>query len=291
MSRGRALWQSLRPSQWVKNLLVFAALVFGHQATAASAILREVFAFVLFCAAASGVYLINDIRDRAADALHPLKRTRPIASGALPLSWAQTAAVFLLTFAATASFALGRSFAITMIAFVLLQLLYTFGSKEVVILDVFSVAFGFVLRAVAGAFAIDVVISPWLLVCSMTLALFLALGKRRHEVLLLEARAEEHRASLSNYSPYYLDQMISVVTATTVTAYALYTLSPETVAKFGTHNLVVTLPFVIYGVFRYLYLVHLKQGGDDPTRAFLTDPAILVNTALWLVTAALIIYA
>jgi heme O synthase-like polyprenyltransferase len=166
MSRGRALWQSLRPSQWVKNLLVFAALVFGHQATAASAILREVFAFVLFCAAASGVYLINDIRDRAADALHPLKRTRPIASGALPLSWAQTAAVFLLTFAATASFALGRSFAITMIAFVLLQLLYTFGSKEVVILDVFSVAFGFVLRAVAGAFAIDVVISPWLLVAA-----------------------------------------------------------------------------------------------------------------------------
>lgn len=291
MNRGRALWQSFRPAQWVKNLLVFAALVFGQRASDPAAVAREILAFVLFCAAASGVYLINDIRDREADAMHPLKRSRPIASGDLPMPWAQAAAVFLLAFSATASFALGQAFTATMVAFILLQILYTFGSKEVVILDVFSVAFGFVLRAVAGAFAIDVMISPWLLVCSLTLALFLALGKRRHEVLLLEARAEEHRASLSNYSPYFLDQLIGVVTATTVTAYALYTLSPDTVEKFHTHNLVVTLPFVIYGVFRYLYLVHQKQGGDNPTRAFLTDPAILVNTALWLLTAALIIYA
>jgi 4-hydroxybenzoate polyprenyltransferase len=291
MNRGRALWQSFRPAQWVKNLLVFAALVFGQRASDPAAVAREMLAFVLFCAAASGVYLINDIRDRDADAMHPLKRSRPIASGDLPMPWAQAAAVFLLAFSATASFALGQAFTATMVAFILLQILYTFGSKEVVILDVFSVAFGFVLRAVAGAFAIDVMISPWLLVCSLTLALFLALGKRRHEVLLLEARAEEHRASLSNYSPYFLDQMIGVVTATTVTAYALYTLAPDTVEKFHTHNLVVTLPFVIYGVFRYLYLVHQKQGGDNPTRAFLTDPAILVNTALWLLTAALIIYA
>jgi len=290
MRHARALVVSLRPAQWVKNLLVFAALVFGHRADTLSALSQAVLAFLLFCAAASGVYLLNDIRDRASDRMHPLKQNRPIASGALPIASAGVASALLIAVAAGFSFLLGQAFAVTLLAFLLLQFGYSLGLKRVVIIDVFCVAIGFVLRAVAGAYAISVAISPWLLVCSLTLALFLALAKRRHEVILLEARAEEHRASLSHYSPYFLDQMIGVVTAATVMAYALYTLAPDTVDKFQTHNLVLTLPFVIYGVFRYLYLVHEKKAGDNPTRMFLTDPALLVNTALWLGVSALIVY-
>jgi 4-hydroxybenzoate polyprenyltransferase len=286
----KALVESLRPTQWVKNLLVFAGLIFGHKATDPAAVTSAVEAFLLFCAAASGVYLLNDIRDREADRRHPLKRNRPIASGRLPLPVAISSCVLLMAGSGALSFTLGREFGFTLVAFLVLQLFYSFGLKRLVILDVFAVAMGFVLRAVAGAFAVDVEISPWLLICSLTLALFLALAKRRHEVVLLDAEAKEHRASLSHYSAYYLDQMISVVTATTVMAYALYTMAPNTVAKFQTQNLIFTLPFVIYGVFRYLYLVHQKEEGGNPTRMFLTDPAILVNTALWLAAAAWIVY-
>jgi len=286
----RNLLASLRPSQWVKNLLVFAALVFGHRAGDPTAVSQAAIAFLLFCAAASGIYLLNDIRDRESDQLHPLKLTRPIASGALPVSIAGTASFVLILGACLGSRWLGNAFSLTLIGFVVLQFAYTFALKRIVIIDVFAVALGFVLRAAGGASAIGVEISSWLLVCSLTLALFLALAKRRHEVILLEGKAEEHRASLSQYSPYFLDQLIGVVTATTVMAYALYTLSPDTVVKFGTHRLVFTLPFVIYGVFRYLYLVHQKQGGANPTRMFLTDPALLVNTALWLAVSALIVY-
>jgi len=290
MQHLRALWTSLRPSQWVKNLLVFAALVFGHKAGDPTAVSQAAIAFLLFCAAASGIYLLNDIRDRESDQLHPLKLTRPIASGALPVSIAGTASFVLILGACLGSRWLGNAFSLTLIGFVVLQFAYTFALKRIVIIDVFAVALGFVLRAAGGASAIRVEMSSWLLVCSLTLALFLALAKRRHEVILLEDKAEEHRASLSQYSPYFLDQLIGVVTAATVMAYALYTLSPDTVVKFGTHRLVFTLPFVLYGVFRYLYLVHQKQGGANPTRMFLTDPALLVNTALWLAMSALIVY-
>jgi 4-hydroxybenzoate polyprenyltransferase len=291
MATAKALFESIRPAQWVKNLLVFAALVFGHMAGDMTAIARATLTFLVFCAAASGVYLLNDIRDCEADRRHPLKRERPIASGQLSLLLAATLSALLMIGAAALSALLGGGVAASLVAFLLLQLLYSFGLKRVVIVDVIAVALGFVLRAVAGAYAIDVEISPWLLVCSFTLALFLALAKRRHEVVLLEDRAHEHRASLSHYSPYFLDQLIGVVTATTVVAYALYTLAPDTVEKFETHNLVFTLPFVIYGIFRYLYLVHQKQGGENPTRVFLTDPVILINTTLWAIVSAWIVYA
>jgi 4-hydroxybenzoate polyprenyltransferase len=290
MSGAGALWSSLRPSQWVKNLLVFAALIFGHRATDPAAVQDAALAFLLFCAAASGIYLLNDIHDREADRRHPLKRMRPIASGVLSVPLAGAASSALILGACLGARYMGNKFALLLLGFVVLQFLYTLLLKRLVIIDVFCVALGFVLRAAAGAAAIEVEISSWLLVCSLTLALFLALAKRRHELMLLEGRAEEHRASLSQYSPYFLDQLIGVVTASTVVAYALYTLSPETVVKFGTHSLVFTLPFVIYGVFRYLYLVHQKQGGANPTRMFLTDPALLVNTALWLAFSAFIVY-
>ena len=291
MTLGRGLLISLRPAQWVKNLLVFAALVFGHQAGDLAAVTLAGAAFLVFCAAASGVYLLNDIRDRASDQLHPLKRNRPIAAGIVSIPVAGAVAIKLMAAALVGAFFLDSMFFYAVLAFVVLQIGYSFGLKRIVIIDVFCVALGFVLRAVAGAYAISVEISPWLLVCSLTLALFLALSKRRHEVVLLEDRAEDHRASLSHYTPYFLDQLIAVVTAATVMGYALYTLAPATVAKFGTHNLVFTLPFVIYGVFRYLYLVHQKQGGDNPTRVFLTDPALLLNTALWLAASAWIVYS
>ena len=290
MGTGKALIESLRPSQWIKNLLVFAALVFGRKAGDPQAVVDTVIAFMLFSAASSGIYLLNDIRDLKSDRLHPLKRDRPIASGTLPVGLALFTSVLLVVGSVMVGSTLGDDFALTVAAYVLLQTAYSFGLKRIVILDVFCVALGFVLRAVAGAVAVDVNISPWLLVCSLTLALFLALSKRRHEVILLEVSAREHRASLTQYSPYFLDQMISVATATTVVAYALYTLSPETVEKFHTHNLVFTLPFVMYGVFRYLFLVHEKHKGGNPTRMFLTDPAILINTALWLALSAYIVY-
>lgn len=286
----RGILASLRPAQWVKNLLVLAALVFGHQAGDLPSVTHAVSAFLIFCAAASGIYLLNDIRDRESDRQHPLKRNRPIAAGIVPAGVAGTLSALLIIIAIVGAYFSTTYFFYSVLAFVLLQFGYSFGLKRIVIVDVFCVALGFVLRAVAGAYAIEVEISPWLLVCSLTLALFLALAKRRHEVVLLENRAEEHRVSLSHYTPYFLDQLIAVVTAATVMGYALYTLAPATVAKFGTHNLVLTLPFVIYGVFRYLYLVHQREGGDNPTRMFLTDPAILINTALWLAASAWIVY-
>lgn len=286
----KALIQSLRPAQWAKNLLVFAALVFSHNADNMQAIVDCTIAFLLFCAASSGVYLLNDLMDREADRKHPLKRDRPIASGRVPVGLAVFASVALFATALGFGVLLTGSFLIVLASYIVLQIAYSFGLKRIVLVDVFCVALGFVLRAVAGAFAIDVAISPWLLVCSLTLALFLALAKRRHETVLLNVSAREHRASLNSYSPYFLDQLIGVTTASTVVAYALYTLSPETVAKFGSHYLVLTVPFVMYGVFRYLYLVHERNEGGNPSRMLLADPGILINTALWLAVSAWIIY-
>jgi len=286
----RALLESLRPEQWVKNLLVFAALVCALKAGEAPAVINAVIAFLLFCSASSGVYLLNDIFDREHDRKHPLKRDRPIASGAVPVGLAASVSAALVVLALGCGTILGIPFALSVLAYVVIQVSYSMGLKRLVIIDVLCVAFGFVLRAVAGALAIDAMISPWLLICSLSLALLLALGKRRHEVVLLELSAREHRASLTKYSPYFLDQMIGVMTSTTVVSYALYTLSQDTVGKFGTHYMVVTLPFVIYGVFRYLYLVHQKHEGGNPTKMFLTDWAILINTALWLLTSAWIVY-
>jgi 4-hydroxybenzoate polyprenyltransferase len=286
----KAIFESLRPAQWVKNLLVFAALVFSQKANESPALWAAAAAFCLFCLASSGVYLLNDIVDRDADRRHPFKKDRPIASGRLSVGWAAAISAVLLGVSMGLGGALGRSFATTLAAYVALQLSYSLALKRIVIVDVFCVAFGFVLRAVGGAQALDVSISPWLLVCSLTLALVLTLGKRRHEVLLLEASARERRASGVPYSTYFLDQLIGVVTASTVVAYALYTLSADTVEKFHTHNLVLTFPFVIYGVFRYLFLVHEKHEGGNPTKLFLTDRALLLSTGLWLAVAAWIIY-
>jgi 4-hydroxybenzoate polyprenyltransferase len=292
LSISRALLISLRPHQWTKNLLVFAGLLFGQRLLHADAVLRSIVAFAVFCALSSAVYLFNDIADREADRQHPLKATRPLASGALPLPTALWAAIVLALTGLTAAFAYpGVAFGAVAVAYLALQALYSTWLKRIVIIDVLAIAAGFVLRAAAGAVAIEVPMSHWLLVVTVLLALFLALSKRRHEIVLLANAATNHRAILGEYSPYLLDQMISVVTASTLIAYTFYTISPETEQKFHTDLLGLTLPFPLYGIFRYLYLVHRKDLGGSPSELLLTDRPLLLCVALWALAVTAIIYA
>ena len=285
---------SLRPSQWTKNLIVFAALMFGrpegHGLLDPRAVAQSLAAFAIFCCLSGVVYLVNDVADRDADRRHPLKRHRPIASGAVPPGIAIGAALLLAVVALSAAWLLRPSFALVAVAYVALLASYSGGLKHVVIIDVLTIAIGFVLRAVAGAVAIDVPISHWLLIMTILLALFLALSKRRHELVLLAAGATGHRPILEEYSPYLLDQMISVVTASTLVSYVIYTVSPETVQKFHTNSLGLTLVFPLYGIFRYLYLVHQKEGGGNPSDMLLTDRPLLACVAVWAIAVAIIIY-
>jgi 4-hydroxybenzoate polyprenyltransferase len=289
MSLPRALLVSLRPHQWTKNLVVLAALAFSKHLFDGDAVARAGSAFIVLCALSGAVYLVNDLVDRGRDSLHPAKRSRPIASGTLPVPVARVAAATLLAAGLVASGALGARFLLCALGYVALNLAYSLGLKDVVILDVLAIAVGFVLRAVAGALAIQVAFSDWLLVCTILLALFLALAKRRHELVSLPDAAG-HRAILAEYSPYLLDQMIAVVTASCLTAYAFYTLAPDTIAKYRTDRLALTIPFVIYGIFRYLYLVHRKEQGGSPSDVLLTDRPLLLAVFLWAASVVLIVY-
>jgi 4-hydroxybenzoate polyprenyltransferase len=284
-----AVLLSLRPGQWSKNLFLFAGLVFGHKLFTPAAA-TAVAAFAVFCALSGAVYLFNDVADRERDRRHPRKRHRPIAAGRLSPRAAVVLATVLIAGSLGAALTIAPAFAAVGVAYVVLLGAYSAWLKHIVIVDVLVVASGFTLRAVAGALAIDVEISGWLLICSILIALFLALGKRRHEYLALGDLAGAHRPILREYSPALLDQMIAVVTASTVTAYALYTMSPETIAKFQTSLLPATLPFVLYGIFRYLYLLYQKQLGGTPTELLLNDRALLVNTLLWIGAVIVIIY-
>jgi 4-hydroxybenzoate polyprenyltransferase len=281
---------SLRPHQWTKNFVVLAPLLFAELLFDVPSLLRAIGAFLVFCALSGAVYLVNDLADLEGDRRHPVKGRRPLASGALSQGFAKWAAILLAGAAFAAAWLLGLSFAAVALVYVLAMAAYSVVLKNVVVLDVLVLAFGFVLRAIAGAVAIDVAFSNWLLICTLLLALFLALAKRRQELMLLAGNAAEHRRILGEYSPYLLDQMIAVVTASTVVSYALYTLAPETVARFGTDRLVWTLPFVLYGIFRYLYLVHRKEEGGNPSQVLLNDRPILVTVALWAATVVMLIY-
>ena len=288
--RLRAVVASLRPHQWTKNLVVFAAPALSKHLFEPDPLLRSVLAFALFCGLSGTVYLLNDVADVERDRLHPRKRLRPVASGALPTGAAIGVALALAAACVPASFLLGRAFGACALVYLLLNLVYSVKLKEVVILDVLSISLGFVIRAVAGAFAVGVEISTWLLVCTLLLALFLALSKRRHELTSLNLSAPEHRRILAEYSPYLLDQMISVVTASCLVAYAFYTMAPETVEKYRTERLAWTIPFVLYGIFRYLYLVHQKDQGGSPTDLLVTDRPLLVDVALWAAAILAIVY-
>lgn len=281
---------SLRPQQWTKNLVVFAALLFAERLYHPPSLLASVGAFGVFCLLSGTAYVINDLVDLEVDRRHPVKRHRPLASGKLSPAFARVATVALLAAALWGASLLGSAFFVAAVVYFVTMTAYSFVLKNVVILDVLVIAFGFVLRAIAGALAIDEPFSSWLVICTLLLALFLALAKRRHELTLLAGDAAGHRRILGEYSPYLLDQMINVVTASTLVSYALYTLAPETVEKFGTDRLVWTIPFVLYGIFRYLYLVHHKAQGGSPTTVLLDDRPILVTVALWAATVVALIY-
>lgn len=283
------LLRSLRPTHWVKNTVVFAGVIFARHLEDPQDLLLAAGAFAVFCALASAVYLFNDIRDRQSDRAHPKKQSRPIASGTVSPKTAGITAFLLAAAGLVGAIPLGAGLFITALIYVALNVAYSLGLKHIPILDVMLVAAGFVVRAVAGALVIDVAISPWLVVCTSLLALFLGFGKRRWELVSLGGDATIHRAALAGYSVTLLDQLIAVTTASTVVAYALYTLAPETQEKFGTTNLIWTLPFVVYGIFRYLYLIHGQQKGGNPTRLLLTDWPILVNVLLWLAAVVLVI--
>ena len=282
--------RSLRPQQWTKNFFVFAALVFSLKVFEAGPFLRTAAAFAVFCVLSGAFYLLNDVRDIESDRVHPKKSKRPIAAGRLSPRTALAAFVALLLASLAAAALLGWPFLLAAAAYAVLQLSYSLKLKNVVILDVFLIAAGFVIRVVAGGLVISVPLSHWLLICMTLLALFIALSKRRHELVLLEDNAVTHRPILKEYSAYLLDQMISVVTASTVIAYCLYTVSPETTAKFRTPNLIFTIPFVLYGIFRYLYLVHIKGQGGSPEEMVLRDRPLFFAVVLWIATAIVILY-
>ncbi len=285
-----ALFRCMRPWQYTKNLLVFAALVFARELHDPASVLTAVNAFVLFCMLSSSVYLINDIRDAPEDRMHPEKCDRPIACGALQPSTAAVAAVILASVGLGGSFIVNLSLGMVAAGYFGLQMLYQVALKQIVILDLFAIAGGFLLRAVAGAEAIDVEISPWLLICTLLLALFLGLAKRRGEIVLLEEGAGGHRPTLDLYSLEMLDQLIPVMAASALMAYCLYTISDRTVDQLGSTRLIYTIPFVIYGIFRYIYLVHVHGHGGAPDKTLLTDRPLLINVALYAITAMIIIY-
>jgi len=284
------LLRLIRPTQWIKNGVVLAGLIFAGEATSASQDVLALQALIAFCFLSSSVYVLNDIVDRKRDSLHPLKKNRPIASGAISIATATVMGLVLVVAGFLLAVSINQNFVVTAACYLILNLLYTTWLKNIVILDVMTIAAGFVLRVGAGALAVSVDISAWLLISTFVLALFLGLGKRRHELIVLEKEASAHRKILEKYSPYLLDQLIGVVTASTVITYLFYTLSVEVSAKLGTKYLFVTVPFVIYGIFRYLYLVHKEEKGGSPTRLLLTDLPLLVDVLLWLASAILILY-
>ena len=278
------LWVSLRPEQWVKNGLVLAALVFSRHFGDPGEVARALGCMGCFVALSSTVYLWNDVRDRQVDRQHPVKRLRPIASGALGARAALGAAGVLAGAGLAGALTLSPAVLALALGYLLNNVVYTLWLRQQVILDVMSISAGFLLRASAGAAAVDVTFSPWLLLCTLLLSLFLGLCKRRHEVILLAEGAQAHRGSLREYSIEFLDQAIGLVTASTLIAYSLYTLSPEVQHKLGSRLLPWTIPIVLYGLFRYLFLVYHRKSGGDPSRLLVADRPLLTSIALWGIT-------
>ncbi len=279
----------LRPRQWLKNVFIFAGLIFSRNFLHLESVEKTIFAFIVFSLLSSSAYILNDIIDYKEDQKHPYKSKRPIASGKISRAPAALVAAVLLFLSLAGGYFLSTGLFFVCLTYGMLMLFYSAVVKRVVILDVLFVAFGYVLRAIAGAVVIEVEISSWLLLCTLLIALFLAVAKRRTEILLLGEDASRHRRILSQYSLPLLNQMIGVVTAACIVAYCLYTLSPETVAKFGTKNLIFTAPFVIYGIFRYLYIAYQKLQTDIPERVLFNDLPLQVCLLAWIVSCVLII--
>ena len=286
----RGLLVEMRPQEWTKNLLVFSGVIFSKSLTDVNSIWISVLGFAVFCAASSGVYLFNDLCDLKADREHPVKRNRPIASGVLDINFARVAMVALFAVAGAGALALGQGFALIIGVYLVTCLAYSLRLKDIVILDVILIASGFVLRAVSGAVLIGVAASEWLLLCTSMVALLIGFGKRRHELVLLEGTAGNHRRSLSDYSLEFLDSIMAICAGSALITYALYTRADETIARVGSRGMLITIPFVVYGIFRYLFLIHKRKAGGDPVQILLRDRPTLLNLALWIITAGLVIY-
>lgn len=279
--------RAMRPSQWLKNGVVFAGLVFGGKLLEPDAVVSAALAALTFCLLSGGFYLVNDVRDRDADRLHPVKRLRPVAAGELAPRSAGVVGALLIAIAITASALLDWRLLLVFLAYAGLMTAYNLGLKEIAILDVFAIAAGFVLRAVAGAIAVTVSISPWLLVCTVLLALLIGFGKRRHELVALD-NASGHRRNLGVYNQAMLDQSVAVTAAGTLIAYAVYTFDSESAQHH--HRMMLTIPFVAYGVFRYLYLLYFGGKGGAPEAMLLTDRPLVAAVAAWAVVSAFLFY-
>lgn len=281
---------SMRIQQWVKNLFIFAALIFSGHLFKLYDLWLTAAGFIVLSFASSAVYLFNDVVDSEKDKLHPEKSHRPIPSGKLQPSTAISVFFLFTTLSLICAYLINPYFGMIVLIYILTNIAYSFWLKSLVIIDVMTISFGFVLRVVSGAIIINVPTSEWLIICTILLSLFLGFSKRRSELVLLENTANTHRSVLTKYSPHFLDQMIGIVTASTVMSYALYAISEETILKFGTKYLIYTVPFVLYGIFRYLYLVHKKQEGGNPTHTILTDLPLIINVLFWVLVSSVIIY-
>ncbi len=283
-------FRALRPRQWIKNLFIFAALFFSKKVFQFELTILYLISFGLFCLLSSSIYIINDIADRERDKLHPVKKNRPIAAGRISITQALHLFAFLAIGPLACAWFINYKFFCISLLYFILNILYSFFLKRLVIVDIFCIALGFVLRVMAGSVIGDIDISNWIIICTFMLSLFLGFTKRRHELILLNDQANCHRPILLEYSTYFLDQMIGVVTASTVVFYTLYTVADTTVENFHTDKLLYTVFFVVYGIFRYLYLVYKKELGGNPTIALLTDGPLIVNVLLWIVSVGIIIY-
>lgn len=284
------IWQSLRPQQWTKNLFIFAGILFSQNIFNPYLFLKVLIAFVIFCFLSGSLYIFNDLIDLEQDKHHPVKSRRPLASGKLKVSYALLVLIIFIIASLFGSFYLDITFFAILLGYIFLQVIYSFFLKRIVILDIFAIAIGFVLRVVGGAVVINVEISSWLIICTFLLALFLGLGKRRNELLLFDDKDKGTRKVLKEYTPYLVDQMISVVTAATIISYSLYTISEDTILKFGTKNLIFSIPFVLYGIFRYLYLIQRKEIGGNPEMVLIKDKPLMIDILIWIAIIGIILY-
>ncbi|MBL7178269.1 MAG: decaprenyl-phosphate phosphoribosyltransferase [Desulfobacteraceae bacterium] len=291
MTKASLLFKSLRPHQWVKNGFVLIPLLFAQKVFHFPSLLKSLIALAIFCLLAGAIYLINDLIDLEADRAHPAKKDRPLAAGMITPRLAKVAAGIFLLLSLVSGFLLSAEFFLVVVIYVAVQALYNYRLKDVVILDLFCISSGFFLRMIGGAVAIQVIISHWLIICTVLISIFLALAKRRHELVLLGvASAINHRKVLSEYDPYLLDQMIGVITGSTLLSYMLYCISPDTIEKFQTDRMIYTFPFVLYGILRYLYLIHKRGRGGAPEKVIFSDSPLLISVLLWGFFSMLIVY-
>ncbi len=280
----------MRPKQWTKNLIIFAGLIFSQNFFHLPYLESSILAFIAFCLNASSVYIINDIKDIENDKLHPVKKNRPLPAGLITKGQAWIFALFLSVVSLFTAYIISLNFGILLSVYWVMMIVYSFKLKHVVIVDILIISAGFIIRAISGAVVLDVVISKWLLACTIFLSLFLIIAKRRSEITELGSDAAEHRTILEEYGERFLDQMIAVATSCTIISYVLYTVDPGTIDKFHTSWLIGTVPFVIYGIFRYLYLVYQHNLGGRPEMIFLTDRPLLLSVFLWIIVSMCIVY-